>query len=97
MSAKEDTKSKLELSYPGRYNVVLLNDDVTPMEFVVELLIGVFNKNIVEATTITLEIHQTGRGLAGSYSSEIAEQKHIEAESATRLAGWPLETIVEKM
>lgn len=97
MSAKEDTKSKLDLTYPGRYNVILLNDEITPMEFVVDLLIEVFNKNAGEATNVTMAVHEKGREVAGSYPSEVAEQKHIEAEQMTRQAGWPLEIIVEKM
>ena len=97
MSAKEDTKSRLNLTYPGRYNVVLLNDEITPMEFVVELLIEIFNKNAMDATNITMEVHEKGRGLAGSYPSEIAEQKHVEVVTMVRQAGWPLEAIVEKM
>ena len=97
MAAKEDTQSKLDLTYPGRYNVVLMNDDVTPMEFVVALLIEIFNKSAVEATAVTLGVHEKGKDIAGSYSSEIAEQKQAEAVGMTRQNGWPLEILIEKM
>jgi len=75
---------------PGKYKVILLNDDQTPMEFVIELLGAVFNKSIAEAEKITLEVHNTGRGVAGIYSYEIAEQKVHEATIASRANGFPL-------
>jgi len=97
MAVHEQTKNKLDLTYPGRFNVILLNDDKTPMEFVIELLIVVFNKSIEQAMVITTTVHEKGRDIAGSYSSEVAEQKQLEATTMTRQCGWPLKTIIEKM
>jgi len=91
------SKTKTELSYPGRYNVVFLNDDATPMEFVIQLLIEIFNKNLESATEITQHVHTNGRGVAGTYHLEVAEQKHSEAVMISRHNGHPLKIIVEPL
>ena len=75
---------------PGKYKVVMLNDDQTPMEFVIELLCVVFNKTPAEAESITLQVHNEGRGIAGIYMYEVAEQKVHEAQTASRAHGFPL-------
>jgi len=97
--AKESTStvSKTELKFPSRYNVVLINDDYTPMDFVIQLLIEIFNRSINEAKDITLQIHENGRGVAGTYSHEVAEQKHAESVMISRHHGHPLKIIIEKM
>ena len=66
--AKESTStvSKTELKFPSRYNVVLINDDYTPMDFVIQLLIEIFNRSINEAKDITMQIHENGKGIAGT-------------------------------
>jgi ATP-dependent Clp protease adaptor protein ClpS len=89
------TKTKVDLAYPQRYNVIFLNDDFTPMAFVIHLLIDVFNKNIETAEQITQEIHHGGRAVVGTYSLEVAEQKTHEAVLFSRHAGHPLEIIYE--
>ena len=68
-----DTKPKTKK--PSMYNVLLLNDDYTPMEFVVLLLEKIFNKNLEEATKIMLHVHRNGMGLCGTYTFEVAESK----------------------
>jgi ATP-dependent Clp protease adaptor protein ClpS len=97
--AKESTStvSKTELKFPSRYNVVLINDDYTPMDFVIQLLIEIFNRSINEAKDITLQIHENGKGVAGTYSHEVAEQKHAESVMISRHHGHPLKIIIEKM
>ena len=86
----------VKLKAPEKYNVVLINDDVTPMDFVVQILMTVFNKNTEDAEVITMEIHEKGRGVAGTYSFEIAEQKSYETTTQARSAGFPLDSIVEE-
>lgn len=99
--AKENIKTKSsqkelsQIKYPARYNVVFLNDDHTPMEFVIHLLVEVFNKNIAQAKDITLKIHNDGRCIVASYHYEIAEQKAQEASVISRHNGHPLQIIVE--
>lgn len=97
--AGTQTKSKTEIlvRYPERYNVILLNDDSTPMPFVIRLLIEIFNRNIEQATAITMQVHQNGKGVAGTYNLEIAEQKVIETELASSANGFPLRVIMEKV
>ncbi|SVD36148.1 uncharacterized protein METZ01_LOCUS389002, partial [marine metagenome] len=57
-----------KLKSPPRYNVVLLNDETTPQDFVVNVLQTIFNKSVDEAKLVMLEVHEKGRGIAGTYS-----------------------------
>lgn len=86
----------IKLKAPEKYNVVLINDDVTPMEFVIQVLMITFNKTMEDAETITMEVHEKGKGVAGTYSFEIAEQKSYETTAQARDAGYPLDSIVEE-
>ena len=94
---QSDTITKTEITYPNRYNVVFINDDFTPMDFVVQLLVEVFNKTLEEAKDVTLQIHEKGKGIAGSYNYELAEQKKAEAVAISRNNGHPLTILVEKI
>lgn len=91
------TKTEIEIRYPERYNVILINDDYTPMPFVIQLLIEIFNRNIEQATAITMQVHEQGKGVAGTYNLEIAEQKVAEVDLASRANGFPLKVIMEKV
>ena len=75
---------------PKKYNVVLLNDDYTPMNFVSDLLQRLFHKPATEAEQITLLVHNTGKGIAGTYSREIAETKAYEVKINAVNSGYPL-------
>ena len=68
-----DTKPKIKK--PSMYNVLLLNDDFTPMEFVILVLESVFNKKQEDATQIMLHVHKNGIGVCGSFTYEVAETK----------------------
>jgi ATP-dependent Clp protease adaptor protein ClpS len=72
---KIDEKIEIEIKEPPQCKVVFLNDDSTPMEFVVEMLVGIFKHTFEIATDLTIQIHEEGSGVAGIYSYEIAEQK----------------------
>jgi len=89
---KEQTKTKK----PALYKCILLNDDYTPMEFVVEILKQVFHKPHAEATRIMLHVHQNGMGVAGVYPYEIAETKVREVEELARESQFPLKCVMEK-
>ena len=89
-------KTDIDLKLPSRYKVVLLNDDTTPMEFVVSLLCEVFGHNELAAENITMEVHHTGKGIAGIYYYEIAEQKLFEAITVSRAHGFPLSFEMEE-
>ena len=68
-------ESKPRLKEPPLYRVVLINDDYTPMEFVVEILEGIFGMERTRATQVMLEVHTKGKGVCGVYNFEIAETK----------------------
>lgn len=91
------TKTDTRLRYPPRYNVIIYNDDFTPMAFVIKLLIDVFNKSLESAQEVTLEIHNDDRAIAGSYNHEIAEQKTAEATAIARANGHPLKIKYEEV
>ena len=78
------------------YRVLLMNDDYTPMEFVVEVLMDVFGKGEQEAVHIMLKVHVEGSGLAGLYPFEIAETKVEEVHERARAGGHPLKATLEE-
>jgi len=86
-----------KLKSPPRYNVVLLNDETTPQDFVVNVLQTIFNKSVDEAKLVMLEVHEKGRGIAGTYSYEVAEQKSVETITDARRNEFPLDVTIEKV
>ncbi len=80
---------------PRMYQVVLLNDDYTPMEFVVMVLQEYFNRDLETATQIMLKIHHDGRGVCGVYSKDVAATKVELVLAAARRGGHPLQCIME--
>ena len=90
------TSTKPKLQKPSMYRVLLLNDDYTPMEFVVYVLEAIFNKNREEATQIMLHVHQNGLGLCGVYTYEVAETKVAQVVDSARRNQHPLQCTMEK-
>ncbi len=90
------TRTRAKTKRPPMYKVILLNDDYTPMEFVVDLLKTVFHKPHAEATRIMLYVHQNGMGIAGVYPYEIAETKVRAVEEMAREAEYPLKCVMER-
>jgi len=82
---------------PSQYAVVLLNDDYTPMQFVVDVLESVFEKMPAEAHRIMMQVHVVGRGVAGVYPWEVAETKADKVASLASGAGHPLRATVEEI
>jgi ATP-dependent Clp protease adaptor protein ClpS len=80
---------------PTLFNVVLLNDDYTPMPFVVEVLESIFSKSPAEAYRIMMQVHLNGRGVAGIYPWEVAETKADTVVSRAQAAGYPLQATIE--
>jgi ATP-dependent Clp protease adaptor protein ClpS len=89
-------KPKPSTQKPSMYKVLLLNDDYTPMEFVVQVLETFFNKSREEATRIMLHVHKKGVGLCGVYTYEVAETKVAQVLAAARQAQHPLQCTMEK-
>lgn len=94
--SQEDVAEIIKLKSPPRYNVVLLNDETTPQDFVVNVLQAIFNKSVDEAKLVMLEVHEKGRGIAGTYSYEVAEQKSVETITDARRNEYPLDVTIEK-
>lgn len=89
-------KTRPETRKPSMYKVLLLNDDYTPMEFVVHVLEKFFNKSRQEATDIMLHVHRRGVGLCGVYTYEIAETKVAQVMDFARANEQPLQCTMEK-
>ena len=90
------TKTKPKTKKPNLYKVLILNDDYTPMEFVVFVLERFFNKGREEATRIMLHVHHKGVGICGVYTYEIAETKVAQVMDMARQHGHPLQCTMEK-
>jgi ATP-dependent Clp protease adaptor protein ClpS len=91
------TKTKPKTKKPSMYRVLLLNDDFTPMEFVVHVLERYFNKDQQEATQIMLHVHQKGVGVCGVFPFEIAETKVMQVTDLARKNQNPLQCTMEKV
>ena len=90
------TRTRTQTKRPNMYRVLLLNDDYTPMMFVVDILEDVFQKPPAEAYRIMMQVHVNGRGIAGSYTWEIAETKADKVAGLAREAGFPLKAAIEE-
>ena len=93
---KIDEKIEKDTKEPSKYKVVMLNDDATPMEWVVDILKVIYNHSQETAEKITLQIHSEGSAIIGIYSYEIAEQKTVETVTASRDKGFPLQVKLER-
>ena len=89
-------KNATEVREPSMFRVLLLNDDYTTMEFVVEILVKVFRKHYDEAARIMLHVHNEGSGLCGIYTFEVAESKVHTVHNLARENGFPLKFTKEK-
>jgi ATP-dependent Clp protease adaptor protein ClpS len=87
---------KPELARPPLYSVLLLNDDYTPMDFVVDVLVRFFALDLEKATQVMLHVHTRGRGVCGVYSREVAESKVAQVNEYARLNQHPLLCTMEK-
>ncbi|WP_178130980.1 ATP-dependent Clp protease adapter ClpS [Reyranella sp. CPCC 100927] len=90
------TLTKPKTKKPSMYKVLMLNDDYTPMEFVVHVLERFFSKNREEATRIMLHVHQKGVGICGVFTYEVAETKVTQVMDLARKHQHPLQCTLEK-
>ncbi|MGP1450442.1 MAG: ATP-dependent Clp protease adaptor ClpS [Wolinella sp.] len=91
-----ENRDEVATSEPLRFKVILLNDDYSTMEFVVEVLVEVFNKSFEEALNIMLDVHKKGMGVCGIYPYDIAETKVAQVKKRAKAAGYPLRAITEE-
>ncbi len=91
-----ETEIRQKTKKPSLYKVLLLNDDYTTMEFVIQILESVFHKSSVEATQIMFHVHKNGSGLAGVFTREIAETKIHVVQELARKNKFPLKCVMER-
>lgn len=84
------------IKHPKKYKVYILNDDYTSMDFVVDILMGIFHKSFEQAENIMLEVHKKDRGLCGVYTHEIAETKVMQVIKKAKDNGFPLKATMEE-
>ena len=94
VTEKEVTEN-LDIKEPSKYQVIFVNDSFTPMEFVVEVLMSIFHHSQQGAEKIMLDVHEKGKGTAGIFFYEVAEQKAIETTHLARSNGHPLSVEIE--
>lgn len=90
------SKKKTKITEPKLFKVILLNDDYTPMDFVVAILESVFAKGPSEAVQIMLQVHNKGSGLCGMFTKQIAEAKVVMVHERARTEGFPLKCAMEE-
>ena len=92
---EKKTRTINRIKEPGKFKVIVCNDDSTPMEFVISMLMAVFRHDQKTSLVLTLQIHTQGSATVGTYSFEVAEQKSIDGTNLARAHGWPLIIKVE--
>ena len=90
------SKEQVELKEPSMYNCVLLNDDYTPMDFVVNVLMQIFDKSENDANAIMMKVHRVGMCVCGTYTFSIAETKVKQVEMLAEKHGFPLSCVIEE-
>lgn len=96
IAAEEQTRTRKRVKEPPMYQVLLHNDDYTTMDFVIEILMVVFNRSMEDATRIMLNVHRNGIGICGVYPYEIAETKVEIVDVLARSNDFPLKCSMEK-
>jgi ATP-dependent Clp protease adaptor protein ClpS len=89
-------RDEVKTNRPSMWNIVFYNDDFTPMDFVIFVLIKVFHRSTEDALALTLAVHTQGKGIAGTYTFEVAEQKQCEVLLMAKIEEHPLRVEVEQ-
>ncbi len=93
---EHELSHEIEVQYPKKYKVIILNDDYTSMEFVIDILMNVFHKTYEQAEAIMLDVHKKDKGVCGIYTYEIAETKVITVHKRAKESGFPLKCMIEE-
>ena len=96
MDSKVIHKEKTKITLPKLYKVILLNDDYTTFDFVIEILQKIFNKTQQEAINLTFKVDREGSAIVGIYPYEIAEMKVHQVHTIARSVGYPLRARIEE-
>jgi ATP-dependent Clp protease adaptor protein ClpS len=91
-----EEKADLSIKKPKMYKVIIHNDDYTTMEFVIEVIVNVFHKEVSEATKIMFDVHSKGKGIVGIYPFDIAATKVKQVETMARTRSFPLKSSFEE-
>jgi ATP-dependent Clp protease adaptor protein ClpS len=94
---EEEIESALALEEPAKYKVLLHNDDYTTIDFVIDILMSVFHKNIAQAEEIMMKVHRSGKAVCGIYTYEIAETKVHQVKEVAKSNGFPLLATMEEV
>jgi ATP-dependent Clp protease adaptor protein ClpS len=94
---EEEIETSLSIVEPTKYKVLLHNDDYTTIDFVVEILVSVFHKNVTQAEEIMMNVHTKGRAVCGVYTYEIAETKVYQVKELAKSNGFPLLATMEEI
>ena len=94
--ANQQVQTDVQVTEPNRFNVLFMNDDYTPIDFVQQLLTDIFYHKPDDASELAKLIHEKGKAIVGTYTYEIAEQKSIESTTMARSAGHPLQVTIEQ-
>jgi len=95
-SYEYELEDELDLEEPKKYVVLLLNDDFSTMEFVIEILTKVFRKSFEESEAIMLAVHNNGKAICGVYTKEIADTKVAQVKTMARKENFPLKAIAKE-
>ena len=93
---QNDIQNDIKLQEPKKYKVLLLNDDYSTMEFVIDVLVSIFKKTIEDSTKLMLEVHNNGKAVCGVYTYELASTKVAQVKNKARKSGYPLKAILEE-
>ncbi len=96
MATEFETFEEIKIEEPKMYKVILLNDDYSTMDFVIEVLMKVFRKTLEQSTVIMLNIHNNGKEVCGVYTHEIALTKSAQVRNMARARNFPLKAIVQE-
>lgn len=92
-----EEQTDLKVIEPKKFKVLLLNDDYSTMDFVVDVLMNIFSKQFDEAVNIMLKVHREGKGLCGIFPYDIAETKVTQVKQAAKQNGFPLRAVMEEI
>jgi len=96
LSTKRELEGELCVREPKQYLVLLLNDDYSSMDFVIDVLMNVFHKTYQEAEQVMLDVHKKDKGVCGIYTHEVAETKVMQVSKLAREQGFPLKATMEE-
>ena len=99
MNSRSDTllDHDVKIKTPSMYAVIIHNDDITSMEYVVEVLVDIFQKPVTEAAALMMDVHEKGQGVAGVYVFDIAATKKTQADMRSAERGYPLKLTIKEV